>query len=110
MNTLIQQPRSPEPAIAPARTAKATRKFVYVGTGGRVKMFLDPVAESYREEAEIVALCDLSLTRARFHNRRLQEKFGYHSVPVYHSSDFGKMLRNTPPGAHIGCAALEHEK
>lgn len=111
MNTLIQQPRSPEPVTTPDHSAKATRRFAYVGTGGRVKMFLDPVAESYREEAEIVALCDLSLTRARFHNRRLQEKFGYSTVPVYHSSDFGKMLQETAPDEVVVCTIdREHDR
>ncbi len=86
-------------AAGPARPAR----FAYVGTGGRVRMFLDPVAQRYAAEAEIVALCDLSVVRARFHRDRLKARFGYREVPVYPAGDFGRMLRETKPDTVVVC-------
>lgn len=89
---------------------KAKRRFAFVGTGGRVKMFLDPVAQRYAAEAEIVGLCDLSLVRASFQQKRLQEKFGYPSVPVYGAEDFSKMLKETNPDRVVVCTIdREHD-
>lgn len=86
------------------------RRFAYVGTGGRVKMFLDPVAKLYSAEAEIAGLCDLSLTRASFQQKRLREQFGYPTVPVYGAEDFSKMLRETDPDLVIVCTIdREHD-
>jgi predicted dehydrogenase len=69
------------------------KRYVAVGTGSRVSMFIDPIATTYKGEAEVAALCDTSLTRARFHQKRLVEELGYHEVPVYAADDFEKMVR-----------------
>ncbi len=79
------------------------RRYAYVGTGGRVRMFLDPVATRFSDAGEIVALCDSSLVRARYHGHRLQSTFGYPAVPVFAATDFGRMLRETRPDVVIVC-------
>lgn len=79
------------------------RRFAYIGTGSRVKMFLDPVAELYQDEAEIVGLCDTSLVRAEFHRDRLQQEFDYPEVPVYSAADFHQMLEETRPDSIVVC-------
>ena len=60
----------------------ARRRYAYVGTGGRVRMFLDPVATRFADQGAIVGLCDASLVRARYHQARLQSLFGYADVTV----------------------------
>jgi predicted dehydrogenase len=86
-------------------------RFAYVGTGGRVRMFLDPVAQSYASNAEIVGLCDVSRVRANYHRQRLREKFGYHDVPVYGADDFVRMLRETSADVVIVCTVdSEHDR
>lgn len=87
----------------PAGPKTFVRKFAYVGTGGRVKMFLDPVAERFGGEAEIAALCDPSMTRAKYHRRRLQERFGYSEVPVYGAGEFLRMLQEVLPDQVVVC-------
>ncbi|HYC69841.1 MAG TPA: Gfo/Idh/MocA family oxidoreductase [Opitutaceae bacterium] len=86
-------------------------RFAYVGTGGRVRMFLDPVAGRFRAEAAIVGLCDSSLVRAGFHRDRLKAKFGYADVPAYAAADFGRMLRETRPDTVVVCTVdSEHHR
>lgn len=79
------------------------RRYAYVGTGGRARMFLDPVASRFAHAAEIVGLCDLSLVRAGYHRQRLQSLFGYASVPIFAADDFGAMLRETRPDVIVVC-------
>ena len=87
------------------------RRFAYVGTGGRVRTFLDPVATQYSNEAEIVGLCDTSLVRATYHGARLQSSFGYAPVPVYVASDFRRMLEETRPDVVVVCTIdREHDR
>ena len=72
-------------------------------------MFLDPVAQRYSAEAQIVALCDLSTARMTFHRDRLKTKFGYAEVPVYTASQFKRMLAETRPDVVVVCTVdAEH--
>jgi predicted dehydrogenase len=82
-----------------------------VGTGGRARAFLDPVATRFAGDAEIVGLCDLSLVRAGYHNARLQSAFGHAPVPVFAAADFGRMLTQTRPDVVVVCTIdCEHER
>lgn len=74
-------------------------------------MFLDPVALRFAADAEIVGLCDSSLVRASYHRDRLRSKLGYHEVPIYTASDFGRMLRETHPDTVVVCTIdSEHDR
>ena len=77
------------------------RKFAVVGTGSRVPMFIDPIADTYRETCQLVGLCDPSKTRRTFHQRRLQDLYGAGLVPTF--SDFGEMLKMGQPDVVIVC-------
>src|SRR5688500_5864743 len=106
--------RSAEAAKKSVMTAasapKARRRYAFVGTGGRVRTFLDPVASRFAAEAEIVGLCDLSLVRANYHNSRLQSAFGYAPVPVYAAAEFSRMLSETRPDVVVVCTIdREHD-
>lgn len=98
--------------IAPNQTCSfPRRRFAYVGTGGRVRNFLDPVATRFSDEAEIVGLCDVSFVRAGYHNTRLQSAFGYPPVPVFVAADFGRMLQETKPDVVVVCTIdREHDR
>lgn len=83
---------------------KRPRRFAYVGTGGRVRMFLDPVATTYSQDAQIVALCDTSLVRAGYQRDRVRKELGYTpEIPVYAASDFDRMLREVKPDEVVVC-------
>ncbi|MFA5688045.1 MAG: Gfo/Idh/MocA family oxidoreductase [Kiritimatiellales bacterium] len=85
-------------------TEKKRRRFAYVGTGSRVKMFLDPVATSYAEDSEIVGLCDSSMVRAEYHRDRIIRELGYREVPLYKAADFHRMLEETKPDTVVVCS------
>lgn len=86
-------------------------KYAAVGTGGRIPMFIDPIADTYRESAELVGLCDLSETRRTWHQRRLVEAYGGTPVPTYAAEDFDRMLREQRPDTVIVCVPdhLHHD-
>lgn len=103
--------KSPTPSRSSLPAAKRPTRFAYVGTGGRVRMFLDPAARRYAADAEIVGLCDVSLVRATYHRERLRSLFGYREVPVYPAADFGRMLRDTQPDTVVVCTVdSEHDR
>ncbi len=85
------------------------KRYAAVGTGGRIPMFIDPIADRFNDYCELVGLCDTSLTRATFHQQRLALEYGIDLVPVY--QDFDAMLREQKPDVVIVCTPdyLHHE-
>lgn len=92
-------------------TATDRKKYVAVGTGGRIPMFIDPLVRDYNDVAELVGLCDSSLIRAKYHGDRLQEEYGYQEVPLYSADDFERMIEETKPHTVIVCTmdSTHHE-
>src|SRR5690606_21932302 len=52
------------------------KRYALVGTGGRAGMYVRAIADTYKNDAELVAFCDLSQTRMNFYNARLKDQFG----------------------------------
>lgn len=90
---------------------KKKKRFVAVGTGGRISMFIDPIARDYRDSADLAALCDLSHKRMDFHRNRLVADYGYHAVKTYPASEFDRMIREEKPDTVIVCTmdSTHHE-
>ncbi len=86
-------------------TATATKtklvRYAVVGTGGRVPMFLNPLVKRYKQDGELVGLCDINLGRVELYNQKLETELGYHRVPGYHADDFDKMIQETRPDVVI---------
>lgn len=87
------------------------KRYAAVGTGHRIHMFIDPVATTYAEFSDLVGLCDLSQTRAAYHQKRLQTQHGYHEVPIFPASDFERMIREQKVDTVIVCTmdSTHHE-
>jgi len=85
------------------------KRFAVVGTGGRVTMFIDPIAKEYKDVCEVVGLCDPSSVRRSYHQKRLVEEYGGAPVPTY--DDFDLMLAEQKPDVVIVCTPdyLHHE-
>jgi predicted dehydrogenase len=77
------------------------RRYAIVGTGSRAGMFVDATAVTYRETAELVALCDLSQTRMDWHNRRLGTVADLEPRPTYRADAFDRMVAETRPDTVI---------
>lgn len=76
-------------------------RYALVGTGGRAKMFVDALAETYKDTNELVALCDLSQTRMDWYNDLLVEEHGHDPVPTYTADAFDRMVAETKPDTVI---------
>ncbi|HWA87268.1 MAG TPA: Gfo/Idh/MocA family oxidoreductase [Opitutus sp.] len=77
------------------------KRYVLVGTGVRARNFILPLVETYRDDAELVGLCDLSPTRMAYYNEQLAGKLGYHAVPTYAGGQFEAMLKEQRPDCVI---------
>jgi predicted dehydrogenase len=79
------------------------KRFVAVGTGGRIPMFIDPIARDYKGSAEILAFCDPSKIRMAYHIERLSREYGVNGIRTYQPDDFETMLDEQKPDAVIVC-------
>lgn len=77
------------------------KRYAAVGIGGRIPMFIDPLVSRFRNEAELVGLCDTSLVRMQHHQQRLTGQFQCRQLPMY--QDFDRMLREEKPDCVIVC-------
>lgn len=81
--------------------SKSKSRYAVVGTGGRSIMFIEPIATTYRDVAELVGMCDPNPARLELYNRRLVEEMDYHAVPTFAAEDFDKMIEQTRPDVVI---------
>ncbi len=77
------------------------KRYALVGTGSRAGMVIDAITTTYREVAELVALCDLSHVRMDWYSHRLQALQGLAPVPTYAAADFDRMIAETRPDTVI---------
>ena len=86
-------------------------RYALVGAGSRARMFIDPLATTFREDGELVGLADTNPGRLSYYNRRLVDGLGYHEVPAYGADDFDRMVEETEPDVVIVTTvdAFHHE-
>jgi predicted dehydrogenase len=75
------------------------KKYALVGTGSRAGMFLDALTGPWRDNSELVALCDQSLIRMQWHRDRLAGRGA--SPALYPAAQFERMIRETRPDVVI---------
>jgi predicted dehydrogenase len=69
----------------------ARKKYAIVGAGGRAKsMFAKPIATTFKESAELVAICDVSQVHMDYYNTDVLPS----PVPTYKS--FDRMVKEVP--------------
>lgn len=93
---------------AEANPGARKARYAVVGTGGRVVMFLDPLASTFSETSEIVGLCDLNPVRLAHHSERLASEFGLKDVPTFSAEAFDQMLAEQKPDYVIVCTVDAH--
>jgi predicted dehydrogenase len=76
-------------------------RYAIVGAGGRAIMYADALAGRFAESARLVALCDPSPTRMRFHTERLTARYGAAPVPSYHPEQFDDLVKEQRPDTVI---------
>ncbi len=75
----------------------AKKRYAIVGTGSRAGMFVEAICATYRDSAELTALCDLSQTRMNWYNRLITQQYGLPALPTYLAADFDRMIAETKP-------------
>lgn len=96
------------------------KRYALVGTGSRAGIYIDAIASTYRDRAELVAFCDSNPRRMEYYNNMfLQEECGgYPLVPMYTPARFDAMIAESKPDTVIivsidrnhhfyGCRAME---
>jgi predicted dehydrogenase len=73
------------------------KRYALVGTGSRAGMYVDAIAGTYRDCAELVAFCDLSQVRMDWYNRKLTGQYGLPACPTYLAADFDRMIAEQKP-------------
>ncbi|GBG06808.1 dehydrogenase [Paenibacillus sp. MY03] len=77
------------------------KRYVLVGTGGRAEFFYGAIAKDFKETSELVAFCDLNLTRMEYANKMLVTKYDYEPVRTYAADRFDEMIEVEKPDAVI---------
>ena len=76
------------------------KKYAIVGTGSRSAMFYEAIATTYKDTCQVVGICDQSLTRMQYANKKLVA-LGHKEAPMYGYLDFDKMIEETGPDVVI---------
>src|SRR6266704_3610827 len=69
------------------------KRYAIVGLGDRSRTYTNALFSTYREQAQLVGLCDTNHTRMDVTNRRATELFHLDPVPTYAPNDFERMLK-----------------
>lgn len=77
------------------------KRYALVGAGGRAKMFIDAIVNTYQDSAVMVGLCDLSQTRMDWHNAQIAEEFDAAPIATYPANHFDQMVAETKPDTII---------
>lgn len=77
------------------------KRYVQVGVGGRARFYYEAIASTYKENSELVGVCDLSQTRMDYVNKTLISKYEYEKIPTYRPAQFSEMLDDLKPDAVI---------
>ncbi|MGH2685022.1 MAG: Gfo/Idh/MocA family protein, partial [Actinomycetota bacterium] len=77
------------------------RRYAIVGTGGRAVSYVDAICGPHADTSELVGLCDVSPTRAAFHQRRIERKYETAVPPAFPAHQFERMVRETKPDVVI---------
>lgn len=73
------------------------KRYAVVGLGGRARMFVNAVSETYKDKAVLVGFCDTNPQRMKYYLEKLQGNGEFADIPCYQAEDFHAMLRETKP-------------
>jgi predicted dehydrogenase len=77
------------------------KRYAIVGTGSRATMWVDALTKNYRDHTALVALCDTSMTRMKWHSNRIIDGLKHPPVPMYLAEKFDQMMKETKPDVVI---------
>ena len=73
------------------------KKYVLVGTGGRCVMFINALIKDFKDDGELIALCDTNQTRMNYWKKYIKDNGGQANIKTYKAADFDKMIKLEKP-------------
>ncbi|GAA4439910.1 Gfo/Idh/MocA family protein [Phytohabitans houttuyneae] len=73
------------------------RRYAFVGTGSRARMYLGALLDTHAAAGEPVAFCDTNEVRMAYHDRIVRKARPELSVPHYAAADFDTLLAREKP-------------
>ncbi len=77
------------------------KRYAVVGTGGRGLSFVNSVAGRFKDNCELVGICDTNPARMEYYNRHVVDELGGRPVAAFDAADFDAMVRQTRPNTVI---------
>ena len=77
------------------------KRYAQVGVGDRSLMYTRAIATVFKDEAELVGLCDSNPGRLEERRKLLAGRWRGPSIPLYDAKDFDKMVKEGRPDAVI---------
>ena len=77
------------------------KRYAVVGTGGRGLSFVNSVAGRFKDNCELVGICDTNPARLDYYNRHVVDELGGRPVEAFDAADFDAMVRQTRPDTVI---------
>ena len=77
------------------------KRYALVGAGGRGLSFVDSVAGRFRDDCELVGICDTNPARMEYYNRHVVDDLGGRPVEAFAAEDFDDMVLRTRPDTVI---------
>lgn len=72
------------------------KKYALVGTGGRAGLYIEAISGKWKDNAQLVAVCDTNQTRMNYANKLLSNA-GAAPASTWQAADFETMIRETRP-------------
>jgi len=91
---------APEKDPVPLTQPVARKRYAIVGNGHRSRMYQNAISTSFRDSAELVAVCDLNPGRMALAQRRSTDA-GCAQPAAYAHTDFDRMIRERTPDTVI---------
>lgn len=72
------------------------KKYALVGTGGRAGLYIEAISGKWKDNAQLVAVCDTNQTRMNYANKLLRNA-GAAPASTWKAADFETMIHETRP-------------
>lgn len=76
------------------------KRYAIVGVGVRTGMFQNAIYGPYKDNSEVVGMCDVNMGRLLFYQNYAKKATGK-TIPLYDAKDFDKMINETKPDTVI---------
>ena len=63
------------------------KKYAIVGTGSRVRLYIDGLCNQYKEQGDLIAICDTNQISMDYNKNFILRKFSSNKIKTYHPGE-----------------------